>query len=265
MISTIDTRTWPDELRLIQDEPALKLDRPQVFQQPPAPRFFAKSRASLSPLVRRALAARDAGDTPAFGAAYGELVVAFRPGLDWAISCWDYLLSTEDCRFVPRDLSEKRYCRGDYRALTDRDFPRFVHRVFKQHLLNYRPGEHDPSLHGHLRRTFWQSVLGTYRRLEQPADARQRTLTALSYLRCTPYRFLNEHHESMVRVTIHALPMEDRLPIERYHLRFYTQDAAAAELGLSSEAFEGRLQRALASVRGRDLLSYYLLRQIERY
>lgn len=264
MLTAADLQLWPDDLRLVQHEPPLELDRPQCFRQPPAPPFLTPGIA-LAPLVRRALAARDAAQAPAFGAAYGELVAAFRPGLDWAIACWDYLLSTEGCRFVPRDLSEKRYCRGDYRAVTERDFPRFVHRVFKHQLLAYEPAAHGPSFPDSVRRGLWPAVLDAYRRLDQPSDPRQRPLTALSYLRCTPYVFLNDHHDTLVRDAVKNLSAEDRAVIMEYHFRFHTLEAIEAALGVPAGEGAMRVRQVLFRLRERAALAYHLLRQIERY
>ncbi len=264
MLTAADCQTWPDDLRLVQHEPPLELDRPQCFRQPPAPPFL-REHAALAPLVRRALAAREAAQAPAFGAAYGELVAAFRPGLDWAIACWDYLLSTEGCRFVPRDLSEKRCCRGDYRAVTERDFPRFVHRIFKQQLLAYAPAAHGPSFADHVRRTLWPAVAEGYRCLDQPSDPRQRRLTTLSYLRCTPYVFLNDYHDTLVRDAVNGLSAEDRAVIQHYHFRFHTPEATETALEWSTGEGETGVRAALARLRGRAELAYYLLRQIERY
>jgi len=255
--------TAPDAV-LIQDEPALDLALPRVFHQPPKP-AFTRDQAPVDPLVRRALEVRDLEATAAWGEAYGELAAAFQPALRWATSCWEYLLSTEGCRFVPRTMGEKRYCRGDYRALTEIDFPRLVHRVFKQCLLDYLPATHGPSFAVYLRQTLWPSVLAGYRRLEQPADHRQRTLTPWSYLRCTPYQFLNEYHDGLVHATISTLPRLERRAIESYYLRFYTDEAAGRALRLDPATFHAHKARALRRLRSRARLPYHLLLQIERY
>lgn len=254
-----------EELILVQDEPGLDLALPHTFRQPPKPIPFTRGRSPIPHLVRQALEARRQDDPPGFGAAYGELVVEFQPALKWAWSCWDYLLTTEGCRFVPRDLGERRYHRSEYRAVLEPDFSRLVHKTFKECLAAYDPAVHGPSFIGHLRQALWPAVLAHYRQLDQPEDPRQRRLTGLSYLRCVPYQFLNDYHHELVHHVVRALPAGERKTVEQYHLRFQTPDAAGIALQLSPEEFGMRKDRALQRLKRRSVLAYHLLRQIERY
>ena len=257
--------TETDGAVLIQEEPALDLALPHLFRRPAPPLAFARGRAPVTKLVRRALEAHGDGAMPQFGEAYGELLVEFQPALGWAVSCWDYLLSTEGCRFVPREMGERRYHRSDYRAVTEPDYARLVQRAFKQRLLAYRPVEDGGSFAGYLRQSFWPALREDYRQLNQPIDARHRTLTPLSYLRCTPYQFLNEYHETLVREALRGLATADRRVLERYYLQFFTREAASEALGVAPTDFEQAQETALRRLRGRSTLAYHLLRQIERY
>ena len=253
-----------DRVTLVQEEPALDLAMPRVSRQPPRPRF-TRGRVPVAPLVRTALTARRDDTRATWGEAYGMLLVEYHPALQWAFSCWDYLLSTEGCRFVPRDLGERRYHRSDYRAATDQEFARLVPRGFKACLLAYQPTPRGPAFTPYLHRAFWPAVRDQYRQLDRPDDARQRTLTALSYLRCTPYRFLNEYHDELVRTALQALPHAERQVLAQYHLHFYTEEATSAMLDLEILPLRELLAHALHRLRQREPLAYHLLRQIERY
>ena len=268
-----------DRLVLVQEEPALDLALPRVFRQPRPPAAFTRttrrrterrygplaSRAPIDRLARRAVEATQRGDAATFGEAYGELTSALQPMLQWAAASWDYLLSTEGCRFMPREMGERRYHRSDYRAVTEPDYARLVHRTFKQRLFEYAPAEHGCSFAGYLRQSFWPTVRERYQQLEQPLDPRHRTLTALSYLRCTPYQFLNDYHEVLVREALRALAAADQRVLEQYYLQFFTTEAAGEATGRTLPLFETARETALRRLRGRSVLAYHLLRQIERY
>lgn len=254
-----------DRLVLVQEEPALDLALPRVFRRPAPPAAFTRGRIPVAALVQRAREAHQAGAAPQFGEACGELFIECQPALQWAAACWDYLLSTEGCRFMPREMGERRYHRSNYRAVTEPDYARLVHRTFKDRLLAYVPAEHGHSFTGYLRQSFWPALRDQYRQLNQPVDARHRTLTPLSYLRCTPYQFLNEYHEGLVREVLRALAAADRRVLERYYLQFFTTEAAGEATGLTPPLFETARAVALRRLRGRSALAYHLLRQIERY
>lgn len=249
-----------------EEAPPLELDRPRVFQQPRIPRF-CRGDAPLPRLVARAQRDLERADTSAFGQVYGELLAEFQPAIQWALSCWEFLLSTEGCRFLPRSVHEKLYCRGDYRVFTEADFHRSVHKAFKECLLNYfqlqRP--QSETLSFYLKRNFWPTILKTYQTLEQPPDPRERRLTGYSYLRCIPYQFLNSYHHDRVWSVVEQLPVSERQLVELYYLRFYKEEAVLVTLQISQHAFQRRRAKALRAVASADPLARALLTQIERY
>ena len=255
-----------EEAMAIQEEPALEIAIPQVFTQPP---LAAVQRGRLSNLPRwiekfQQLHAQHNGTT-ALGAEYQVFVNEFQPLFTWSIACWDYLLSTEGCRFVLRGGDERSATRGDYRAVTDADYSRLVHRVFRQCVFAFVSSPETPAFGGYLRAHFWEAVRQAYRQLEEPGDARQRTLTPYSYLRCVPYQFLNEFHHDLVMQRLGRLPASDHDAISYYFLNFFTLPATADVLQLSVDTVEAVLRRGLVSLLVEDRLVYCLLRQIERY
>ena len=116
-----------------------------------------------------------------------------------------------------------------------------------------------------LRARFWPRVAEYYRALERPADPRQRSLSAYSYLRCVPYQFLNEVHDTLVADALQRLPRSEQQAIEVYFLNFYTEPASAERLGWPLEACCSALRQGLIRLLISDRLVYCLLRQIERY
>ena len=250
----------------VQEEPALEIALPQVFTQPP---LSTLQRGKL-PHVER-LAARlsqlhaEQNGASLLGPDYQALVNEFQPLFTWTIACWDYLLSIEGCRFVLRHGDEKLLARGDYRAVTDRDFSRLTHRVFRSCVIAFAHTPEAPSLPAYLRAHFWDQVLEAYRRLEDPPDLRQRKLTAYSYLRCVPYQFLNAFHHDLVTGTVQDLPPIESQTVAWYFLNFFTVDATAQRMGLPVDSVDALLRRALTSLLINDRLVYCLLRQIERY
>ena len=179
----LDPTQAPDTV-CVEDEPALEIAIPQVFVQP---ELVALQRGKLPHvdalalrIAHRSLASPD----EPLGLEYQELVTEFQPLFTWATACWDYLLTTEGCRFLPRGNEQKYGARGDYRAMTDRDFSRLVHRIFRGCVVGFAQAPEAMSLSQWLREQFWPLIRAAYRRLENPPDPRQRTLTAYSYLRC---------------------------------------------------------------------------------
>ena len=249
----------------VQDEPALEIALPQVFEQP---QLTTLQRGKL-PGVEAAVAhlSRRLLDDPngALGADYQELVNEFQPLFAWTIASWDYLLSTEGCRFVLRNGSQKLGARGDYRAFTDTDYSRLVHALFRVCVLEFARQPEAPSLSHWLRERFWPLIVEAYQRLEQPPDPRQRILSPYSYLRCVPYQFLNDFHHELVYTTTQRLPEMEWRAIDAYFLHFYTETASVAELGCSMEECLALLRHALVKLLVNDRLVYCLLRQIERY
>ncbi|MCM8811615.1 MAG: hypothetical protein NC910_01005 [Candidatus Omnitrophica bacterium] len=249
----------------VQEEtPALDIAMPRVFRRPSLPPL-PKQRKRIAALARRALLCRRQADEPGFGTAYGELVHLFQPMIQWGLSCWEYLLSMQGCRFIPRSPDEKRYCRGDYKVFGEKEFHSLVHKCFKSCLLEF-PAHVEVRLFGnYIRQQLWPTILRSYQSMEEPPDGRQRLLTPYSYLRCIPYRFLNEFHHHRVTRVVQMLPPKQRQVIDLYYLRFYKVEAALEEIRISRLTFRRRQLGALRAIAGKDYLSYILLTQIERY
>ena len=149
-----------EELVQVQEEPALELALPQVFTQPDLTVLRRDKLANVEWLVARLYrAVADSNGTAPLGSDYQALVTEFQPLFAWGIACWDYLLTIEGCRFVLRHGDEKSYARGDYRVVTDGDYSRLLHRVFRACVLAFAhtPGYH--SLSSYLRANFWPAVL----------------------------------------------------------------------------------------------------------
>lgn len=266
-----------EELVQVQDEPALELALPQVFSQPSLVMLQRGKLANIGWLVEQlhqravreqSLVPRDSlagARSPALGQDYQALVNEFQPLFTWGLACWDFLLTTEGCRFVPRLGGERSVYRSDYRVLTDTDFSRLLHKVFRQCVLDFANSAVEESLSGYLRARFWEQVRSAYQRLDRPADARQRNLTAYSYLRCVPYQFLNDYHHDLVHRTLQHLPADELGAVQAYFLQFGTPEATAGAVGRPVSDTETLLRRALTSLLIEHRLVYCLLRQIERY
>jgi hypothetical protein len=249
----------------VQEEPALEIALPHVFTQPALTRLQRGKLPNVETLVAHIFRRHHANPTGPLGADYQELVTEFQPLFAWALACWDYLLSTEGCRFLPRTHKQKFGARGDYVAMTDTDYSRLVHHRFREAVFAFAQTPEAPSLSQWLRERFWSAVLEAYRQLEQPPDPRQRTLTPYSYLRCVPYHFLNEYHHDLVHTTLRRLPDAETRAIDVYFLRFFTEAASAQALGVAHEAWLEALRRGLTKLLIDHRLVYCLLRQIERY
>ncbi len=255
----------PQRTVYVQDEPALEIAMPQVFEQPALTTLQRGKLANVEALVAHLFRRYQAEPTAAWGPDYQELITEFQPLFAWAIACWDYLLSTEGCRFLPRNGKQKLAARGDYIAMTSGDYSRLVHGLFRACVLEFAQQPQAPSLSQWLREHFWPLVLDAYRRLNAPADPRQRTLTPYSYLRCVPYEFLNEFHHDLVYTAVRCLPEREWQAIDTYFLHFYTESATADTLHCPPEDSLGLLRRGLTTLLIHDRLVYCLLRQIERY
>ena len=253
------------ETVLVQDEPALEIALPRVFDQPELKVLQREKLANVEARVAKIYRSYQVDPKAGLGADYQELVAEFQPLFTWAIACWDYLLSTEGCRFVLRNGEQKGGARGDYRAVTDKDYSRLVHGIFRTCVLDFAQCPSAPSLGAWLRERFWPFVLEMYRRLEQPPDPRQRTLTPYSYLRCVPYQFLNDFHHELVYTAAQRLPESAWQAVDAYFLHFYTESATAEALGCSLEECRSRLRQGLITLLLNNRLAYCLLRQIERY
>ncbi len=249
----------------VQDEPALEIALPQVFDRPALAAFQRGKLANVEALAAHiARRQRASPDTP-LGPDYQELVMEFQPLFTWAIACWDSLLSTEGCRFISRNNGNRYGIRGDYRVVTDKDYSRMVHGIFRRCVLEFDQEPMVPTLSQWLRGRFWPLVLEAYRQLEYPPDPRRRLLTPYSYLRCIPYQFLNDVHQELVYATTRRLPEREYQAIETYFFHFYTEQAAAAALNCRLEELATLLRQSLTKLLIRHRLVYCLLRQIERY
>lgn len=249
----------------VQEEPALEFAMPQVFEQPPVTTLQRGRLTNVEALVARIVRQHHSHPEEPLGEDYQELVHEFQPLFTWAIACWDYLLTTEGCRFLPRSPRHKFGVRGDYVALSDGDYSRLVHRVFRACVLGFAQAPGEPCLSRWLRERFWPSVVETYRRLENPPDPRQRVLTPYSYLRCVPYAFLNDVHQELVYTTAKGLPPMEWQAIDAYFLHFLTERSSAEMIGTSVEDWAQWLRQGLTTLLIHHRLVYCLLRQIERY
>ena len=249
----------------VQDEPALEIALPQVFVQPPLTTLQRGKLPHIEAVVAQIFRRHQDNPQGALGPEYQELVTEFQPLFTWTIACWDYLLSTEGCRFVPRHGELRAGVRGDYRAVTDKDYSRIVHGMFRACVLEFAQQPDAHSLSQWLRERLWPRVLTTYRQLENPPDPRQRTLTPYSYLRCVPYEFLNEYHQDLVYTTVGQLPPSASRAIDAYFFHFYTEAAAAESLGCTTDELVTWLREGLLTLLVDHRLVYCLLRQIERY
>ena len=244
--------------------PDFDLEMPRVYKRPSPPPLRRAGRSTRKLLALAGPAYRN-NNSGLFGKIYGALSAEFRADLQWALSCWDYLLSTQGCRFVARDSHEKLYSHGDYRVFTKNDFEGLVYRSFRECLVNFAAQPQAMGFERFLRDTLWPRISDAYQRLEEPANPNQRKLTAYSYLRCAPYQFLNRYHHERVYRVVRRLPSLLRKTVELYHLSFYREEAACNESGLTQMEFKRKRWSALRVIARKDYLSFRLLRQIERY
>ena len=252
------------ELR--EDAELERIALPQVFEQPGLAAIQRGNLRNVEWLVARLQRDRiDQKEPGVLGPEYQALVNEFQPLLTWAASCWDFLQSTEGCRFLARSGQDRIWYRGEYRAVTNQDYSRMIYRVFRQCVVRFAQSSAEQSLAGFLRVEYWPAVHQAYCQLDVPADPRHRRLTAYSYLRCIPYRFLNNFHEALVAQAVDALPGAQRKAIRRYFLEFFTLGATADVLGRPTEQAQELLRRGLVTLLLRQRLVYCLLRQIERY
>ena len=249
----------------VQEEPALEIALPQVFVQPELTVLQRGKLANVEAVVAQLVRRHRANPDDALGTEYQELVTEFQPLFAWTIACWDYLLSTEGCRFLPRRGELRMGSRGDYRAATEKDYSRMVHALFRRCVFEFAQQPEAPSLGQWLRERLWPLILEAYRQLENPPDPRQRTLTPYSYLRCVPYQFLNDFHHELVYTSVQRLPAMEWRAIDAYFLHFFTEPASADAVGCPVEALQASLRQGLRTLLVHDRLVYCLLRQIERY
>jgi hypothetical protein len=249
---------------LIEAEPQLDMDFPQVFVQPKID-TYCQGKSDVGQLLKRIKKTHASDDGDGLTRAYNELLVEFRPTLNWAFSSWDYLLTTEGIHYLSRPEGEKLYCHGHYRAFTDTDFHRLIHRVFKECLFSYESKTNGQNFIFYLKKNYWDKILQEYKKLENPPDPRQRKLTPYSYLRCVPYEFLNRYHQEKVDEILGRLKTEEREIAELYFINFYKIEEILKRKFLTLDAFQRLKEEILVKIAFLDTLVHTLLLQIERY
>lgn len=253
-----------DELEpLIAAEPQ-PLPLPGVYQQP-ARAAVCRGRIDGELLSRQWTRAWLRRDDARIRVVRQQLEHECTPLLQWAHCSWDYLLTTEGCRFLARKPGEKWGARGDYRACEAPDYHRLVTDTFRACAERCVTEPTARPLIAYLADELWPAIRATYQALSQPTDARQRALTAYSYLRCVPYRFLNGYHDMLVRRVLRRLPTPSRRVIELYYLHFFTEDAVTAAMASNRSAVSAYKRQALRRLARADTLTCALLRQLERY
>ncbi|MBN1587053.1 MAG: hypothetical protein JW937_06465 [Candidatus Omnitrophica bacterium] len=250
---------------LIQDEPELDISFPNVTQRPPRPEF-RKHEHDTGQLLAQLQCSQLRGNKDHFSKSFQRLLHEFSPGLQWLVSCWDFVLTTRGLRYLRRPFYERACWRGDYRAFLKQDFERLVHQLFRL-MLEEQLGNGNASegFDKRLDHGLWTRVIKAYQDLENPEDKRERTLTAYSYLRCVPYQFLNPYHQRRVYDLMESLPEEASKPVQLYFLRFHHVQAAGKNMGITDAGFEERLFHSMRRIERKDRLVCALLRQIERY
>ncbi|MBI2174088.1 MAG: hypothetical protein HYU33_02690, partial [Candidatus Omnitrophica bacterium] len=160
----------PQTLVYVQEEPALEIALPQVFEQPPLVALVRGKLSNVEGLISFIFRRHNENPEGVLGSEYQELVLEFQPLFSWSVACWDYLLSTEGCRFIPRVPSQKIGARGDYRAFTDKDYSRMVHAMFRSCVLEFAQRPLESSFSEWLRGRFWLRISEAYQQLSIPRD-----------------------------------------------------------------------------------------------
>lgn len=236
----------------------------KVYTQTAVPNMRRKNK-KVAALVFAAQQAYKNSNKENFGRVYMQLATIFNPTISWALSSWDYLLTTEGCRFLPRPEAQKQIHRSDYRAFLHNDFQRLIYDIFKETVLSFKKSSSYKNFNHCLRGTFWQNILSSYKKLENPINPNERKLTPYSYLRCSPYQFLNPYHQQLVYKYIRLLPKQEHDIIRLYFLHFLTEPAVAAQIKISPTKFQEFKQSALDRLLKQNILVWALLLQIERY
>ncbi len=262
---------------LLEIEPQLEFEFPQVFVQPKI-ESFSRGKANIKKLLNTLRKSRKDDNGALFTKAYNDLILEFRPTIEWAKLSWDYLLTTEGMRYLARPEGERMYCHGNYRAFTDRDFSRIIHKVFKECLFSYLgispfgnesfsngTGKNNCSFIFYLKKNFWSGTVKVYKELENPSDPNQRKLTAYSYLRCVPYEFLNRYHQEIVDNILTRLTSEEKEIAELHFISFFKEEEILKRRNLTPEDFSKLKEELLAKIFLLDPLVHALLLQIERY
>lgn len=238
-----------------------ELEFSPVFSQPKLKKV-REGKYKPESLIKWAKYCLKRNDREEFNRVYNELLQEYKPLLEWAYACWDYLLTTQGFRYLPRKGLQKYFCHGDYRALTIRDYKKLVNKCFKELVLTYSP---NGSLTKYLKARLWNKVVREYDKLKYPQNAKERLLTNYSYLRCIPYKFFNRYHQKRVEEALSKLDADELEIIDLYFFHFYREEVCAGEKKISLEDFLKLKEKILQKLKDIDLLSYALLKQIERY
>lgn len=248
-------------LQLILEEKPPELDYIPVFYQPKLRKLKATN-LDIKPLIKWAKICYQRKDMEEFAKVYNQILQEYKPLIDWAFSCWDYLLTTQGYRYLPRKGTDKYFCHGDYKIFGQREYKKLLNRCFKELFLNYQP---DGNFTGYLRYNYWNKVVEAYNELRKPKSEKERLLTDLSYLRCIPYRFLNRYHQERVNNTLNLLDPLEKKVVYLYFLKFYTEEAVCQETNLDAAEMNSVKEKALNKLQTKDKICYALLKQIERY
>ena len=254
-----------EEILTVQEEPELEIALPQVFEQLKLGRLCRGKLPNIERRIAELHQRQFAGPAGPLGPEYQLIVTEFQPLFAWAIASWDFLLTTEGVRFAPRTADEKAHRRGDYRVVTSTDFSRLAHKMFRQCIFEFASLPVEETFASFLGARFWPALKSTYCHLDEPLDPRQRKLTGYSYLRCSPYTFLNAHHQELVLRRLRQLSHTEFEAVKWYFLHFFSFGASAAQLTRPEEETAALLQQTMMTLASTDRLVYYLLRQIERY
>src|SRR3989338_5427995 len=104
---------------------------PGVYRQPDL-EAVCRGEADMESLSRHWVRASLRRDVERAHAARQALEHECAPLLTWALNSWDFLLTTEGCRFLLRKPGEKWGARGDYRACEPPDYHRLVVHCFRE-------------------------------------------------------------------------------------------------------------------------------------
>ena len=115
---------------LLLEEELLETEEPQVWVQPPKP-DFPKWDSKSSRLLKQIQNSHQHGDNGSFNEGYNLLASKFRYVLNWAMDSWDYLITTQGCRFILRSQDDQIFHRGNYRAFIKNDYQKLIHKIFK--------------------------------------------------------------------------------------------------------------------------------------
>jgi len=152
--------------------------------------------------------------------------------------------------------------RGDYRIFKKDDFKSLVYKTFNLCIIKHYPLA-KIGLTVWIKKNFWSKISKNYNRLKYPKDIGQRQLTSYSYLRCIPYKFLNNFHQRKVDKILNTLEKEEKEIITFYYLEFRKDKAIKEKRGIS-DPLKIRT-RTLSKISKKDYLVFALLEQIERY